>query len=346
MAVAAEPILLTSVAYERFWDQLERPGVEPLIMEKDGRLRTEAGDSVDRDTASPAIAWGTSDLYAEGSPIRAFLGLIRRASSLRWFQSPAAGYDDPIFAELARRGVRITNAHVNGIPIAEFVMRAVLDHFQRAELWREASAARAWRTHDWREVSGTTWLVVGLGSIGGGVARRAKAFGATVIGCRRNPDPSDPVDRAVAFEDLRSVAGEADVIVLCVPASPATNGLVDDEFLRAMRAGSLLVNIARGSLIDETALLAALDRGAPEAAVLDVFVDEPLGADHPFWLHPRITVTPHNSAGGTGRHGRQAELFSRNLDLYLAGDDLLNDISADAALAVRVNSERAPGTSS
>lgn len=303
-------------------------------MEKDGSLRTEAGDDVDRDAASPEIAWGTSDLYAEESPVRAFLGLIRRAPTMKWFQSPAAGYDDPFFAELAGRGVRITNAHVNGIPIAEFVMRAVLEEFQRADLWREAQSAHEWKTHDWREVSGTTWLVVGLGSIGGGVARRAKAFGATVIGCRRNPDPSDPVDRIVALADLRSVAGEADVVVLCVPASPETRGVIDDGFLGVMRPGSLLVNVARGSLVDEDALLAALDRGVPAAAILDVFVTEPLPAGHPFWGHPRVTVTPHNSAGGRGRHSRQAELFRENLELYLAGRDLTNDItSAAAALA-------------
>lgn len=322
-------VLLTSIAHGRFWERLARPGVEALIMEKDGQLRSEAGVPVDRERADPEVAWGTSDLYADGAPIRPFMGLMRRAASLRWFQSPAAGYDDPIFGELARRGVRITNAHVNGIPIAEFVMRAVLEHFQSAHLWRDAQEARAWRTHDWREVSGTTWLVVGLGSIGGGVAQRAKAFGATVIGCRRNPDPSDPCDRSVALSELADVAGEADVVVLCVPASDETRGVVDESFLASMKAGSVLVNIARGSLIDDAALLVALDRGVPEAAVLDVFSDEPLPAGHPFWTHPRVTVTPHNSAGGTGRHARQADLFSLNLDLYLRDQPLHNDITRE-----------------
>ena len=298
-----------------------------MIMEKDGTLRTEAGDTVERDAADPEVAWGTSDLFAEGAPIRAFLGLMRRADTLRWFQSPAAGYDDPIFAELARRGVRVTNAHVNGIPIAEFVMRAVLDHFQQVHLWRQAAQEKEWKTHDWREVHGTTWLVVGLGSIGGGVASRARSFGATVIGCRRQANPNDPVDRAVSLAQLSSVAGEADVVVLCVPATPETTGILDEAFLAAMRPGSVLVNVARGSLVDDKALLAALDRGVPEAAILDVFAEEPLPRDHPFWAHPRVTVTAHNSAGGTGRHGRQAELFGLNLDLYLRHSPLRNDVT-------------------
>ena len=320
-------VLVTSVAHGRFWAQLGRPEVEPLIMEKDGKLRTAAGEPVDRGEASPEIAWGTSDLYMEGAPIRAFLGLMRRAPSLKWFQSPAAGYDAPIFAELANRGVRVTNAHVNGVPIAEFVMRAVLDHFQQAHLWLEAQEARAWTIHDWREVSGTTWLVVGLGSIGGRVARLARAFGATVIGCRRNAGGDDPVDRTVSLSEVRSVLGDADVVVLCVPATPDTVDLVDEAFLQSMKPGSLLVNVARGSLIDETALLVALDRGVPEAAILDVFSEEPLPRDHPFWSHPRVTVTAHNAAGGTGRHQRQADLFGLNLDLYLRHEPLLNDIT-------------------
>lgn len=322
-------VLLTSVAYERFWTRLGRPGVEALILEKDATLRTEAGEVVDRTEADPEVAWGTSDLYSEGAPVRPFLGLIRRAPSLRWFQSPAAGYDEPIYGELVSRGARITNAHVNGVPIAEFVMRAVLDHFQQAHLWREAQESRCWATHDWREVSGTTWLVVGLGSIGGGVAARARAFGATVIGCRRNPSAEDPVDRAVPLSQLRSVVGEADVVVLCVPATDETRGLADEAFLAAMKPGSVIVNVARGSLLDERALLVALDGGAPEAAILDVFTDEPLPPEHPFWSHPRVTVTAHNAAGGTGRHGRQAELFRLNLDLYLRDQPLQNDITGE-----------------
>ena len=324
-------VLLTSVAHGRFWDRLSRPGVDPLIMDKDGCLRTATGDPVERDAADPEVAWGTSDLFAEGSPMPPFLGLIRRAPSLEWFQSPAAGYDDPIYKELAARGVRITNAHVNGIPIAEFVMRAVLDHFQAAQLWREAEQQRVWSTHDWREISGTTWLVIGLGSIGGRVAHRARAFGATVIGCRQRPDPSDPTDRTVTLDELPVVLPEADVVVLCVPSTARTRGIVDGAFLAKMKVGSLLVNVGRGSLVDEDALLRALERGVPEAAVLDVFATEPLPPQHPFWKHPAVTVTAHNAAGGTGRYTRQAELFAENLDLYLAGASLLNDVTERVA---------------
>jgi phosphoglycerate dehydrogenase-like enzyme len=320
-------VVLTAAAHERWWPRLERPGVEPLILGVDGGLVLASGAGVARDEADPEVAWGTSDLFDEGAPLRPFFGLLRRSSTLRWFQSPAAGYDGAVFGELARRGVRVSNAHVNGIPIAEYVLRAVLDHFQDAGRWRAGAEARGWRLHDFREVYGTTWLVVGLGSIGGAVATRARAFGARVIGCRRRPSPDDPADETVTPERLLDVVGAADVVVLSAPATATTVGLVDAAFLGAMKAGSLLVNVARGSLVDEDALLVALERGAPEAAVLDVFAAEPLASDHPFWDHPAVTITPHNAAGGTGRHVRQAELFAENLDRYLGGRPLLNEVT-------------------
>ena len=283
---------------------------------------------VERDVADPEVAWGTSDLYREGAPIRPFFGILRHSRTIRWFQSAAAGYDGPLFAELAGRGVRISNAHANSIPIAEYILRAVLDRFQRADLWRDAQEKAEWRTHDYREIHGSTWLIVGLGGIGSAVATRAHAFGATVIGCRRHPSGSEATQRTVTPDQLPEVVGLADVVVLAAPASADTNGLVDEAFLAGMKPGSVLVNVARGSLVDEQALLAALERGIPEAAILDVFTTEPLPADNPLWGHPAVTITAHNAAGGVGRYERQAELFSENLERYLAGAPLLNDVTA------------------
>ncbi len=320
-------VLCTSVAHDSFGDRLDRPGVEWLSMEDDGSLVDGAGSVVPWPEARPEIAWGTSDLFRVGAPVAAFFRFLVDCPSLRWFQSPAAGYDSPQFLVMVEHGVRVCNAHVNSLPIAEFVLRAVLDEFQGADLWRRQQAGFEWRIHDWREVSGTTWLVVGLGHIGREVASRAQAMGAHVIGCRRTPSPSDPVDRAVTPDHLGEVVGEADVVVLSAPASPATHHLVDAGFLASMREESVLVNVGRGSLVDETALLAALDRGRPATAVLDVFATEPLPPDHPFWVHPRVRVTPHNAAGGFGRLQRQAELFDANLGRYLAGEPLDNDVT-------------------
>ena len=328
--VASEPmrVLLSAVAHGRYWTRLARSGVEPLVVGRDGELRLDGATPVGRDAADIEVAWGTSDLFLDGEPLRPFFGVLRRSRTLRWFQSAAAGYDGPVFAELAGRGVRLTNAHANSIPIAEYVMRAVLDRFQQADLWRTAQAASEWRAHDYREIHGSTWLIVGLGGIGSAVAVRAGAFGATVIGCRRHPSDADPTARTVTPDELPNVIGLADVVVLAAPANAGTSGLVDQQFLAAMKPRSVLVNVGRGSVVDEQALLVALDQGIPEAAILDVFATEPLPAGHALWSHPAVLVTPHNAAGGVGRYQRQADLFAENLRRYLAGEPLLNDITA------------------
>ncbi len=320
-------VLLTAVAHRSFGAQLDRPGVDWLLMNVDGGLCDRVGTSIAREDAHPDVAWGTSDLFRDGAPLVAFFSFMVDSSSLRWFQSPAAGYEDPVFAALVAKGVRVTNAHVNGLPIAEFVMRAVLDEFQDAAQWRNQALARRWRIHDWREVSGSTWVIVGLGGIGTNVAHRARAFGAEVIGCRRHPSPIDPTDRTVPPDQLDEVVGLADVVVLAAPATPGTADLVDADFLARMKPGSVLVNVARGLLVDDDALIESLDSGHLSAAILDVFRSEPLPADHPFWSHPSIRVTPHNAAGGVGRLARQAELFKENLDRYLDGRPLLNEVT-------------------
>ena len=317
-------VLLTATAFERFGDRLPG-GVEPVVMEADGKLR--GGTSWE--DAVVEVAWPTADLFGPGAPVRPFFAFLVQSASLRWIQSPAAGVDAPVFAQLVRKGIRLTTSHVTDIPISEYVLRSVLDHYQRPEEWAASRAERAWRRHDFREVHGTTWLIVGLGSIGAATAVRARAFGARVVGVRRNPAGDEPVDAMIRPSDLPAHVGDADVVVLAAPATPETARLVDAAFLARMKPGSLLVNIARGALVDEEALVRALDSGATlEAAILDVTATEPLPPDSALWEHPRITITPHDAAGGTGRFGRAADLFLENLRRYHAGEDLLHEVTA------------------
>jgi phosphoglycerate dehydrogenase-like enzyme len=325
--VALMRLLLSSRASLRYGSSLAKDDVDLLTMSGDGTLLLADGQAVDWPSAEPEVAWGTSDLYLDDGPLRPFFGLLRRATSLRWFQSSAAGFDAPIFAELAGRGVRICNSHANSIPIAEFVLRAVLDRFQQADRWRLDQQHARWDPHNFRELHGSTWLVIGLGGIGSAVAIRARAFGARVIGCRRQPRGDEPVDVFVSPADLNGAVDSADVVVVAAPADASTHRLIDAGFLALMKPGSILVNVSRGSLVDQEALLASLDRGIPDLAVLDVFDAEPLPADHPFWTHPSVVVTPHNAALGEGRYQRQAHLFQLNLDRYLAGQPLLNDVT-------------------
>jgi phosphoglycerate dehydrogenase-like enzyme len=292
-------------------------------MQKDGTL---AGDHEhDAEFEVAAASFDLFDAY-EGA-LRPLFGMVLRSTTLRWFSVPNAGLDSPVFTTVLERGVRLTNAHVTDIPISEFVLRSVLDHFQHAERWRDAQRRKAWDRHQFREVAGTTWLVIGLGAIGQAVATRARAFGARVVGCRRNPTGHEPVDAIVAPADLLGALSAADVVVLSLPSTAETPPLVDAAFLDAMADGSVLVNIARGSLVDEQALLTALERGRPDAAILDVMQTEPLPETSPLWTHPHVILTPHNSAGGFNRYHRYDDLLVDNLGRYARGEALRNEIT-------------------
>jgi len=261
-------------------------------------------------------------------PDTEFINALLASDALRWVQSAGAGYDTWHFQELLRRGVRLSTAHVNNVPIAEFVMREVMDRFQRADEWRAAAAEHRWEHHEWREVYGSTWLVVGVGAIGSAVAERARGFGCTVIGVRRNPDGREPVDEMIPPDALTAALPRSDVAVLTLPATDQTRNLVNDDFLAAMRTDAVLVNVARGSIVDEAALIRALDAGRPDFAVLDVVSEEPLPPDHPLWSHPKVVVTPHSSSGGHGRFARGADLFAENLRRYRAGEPLFHEVTS------------------
>jgi phosphoglycerate dehydrogenase-like enzyme len=317
--------LLTETADRLLEQRMDRvdPAVEQVRMGRDGRL-TIGGREIDADAVQPEVACATGDLFFRGGAAPWF-ELLLGTTSIQWFQSPAAGYI-ALYDRLFELGMRITGAHVNAIPIAEYVIQAVLARFQRADEWAAARSAREWRPHEFREVLGTTWLVIGVGSIGSAVAERARALGARVLGHRRHPTGREPVHEMLSREALLDELPRCDVVVLAAPATAETIGFVDDRFLAAMAPGSVLVNVARGALVDETALLAALDRGRPEAAILDVFATEPLPADSPFWDHPGVVLTPHSSAGGLARHSRVVDLFVENLERYRAGQPLLHEV--------------------
>lgn len=322
-------VLMTEVAWVGYGRRLREiaPRAGWLRMQEDGTILDVGDAPVTWADAAPDVVWGTADLFDEGGPLRPFFAFASRSPTLRWFASPAAGFDNPVFAELAGRGVRLTTSHVGDVPIAEHVLRTVLDHVQRADRWRDGQRRSSWEVHPRHgEVHGTTWLVYGLGSIGSQVARLAGALGASVLGVRRMPSGDEPVDEMVGPDEVHRHLGRADVVVLAAPSTPATRGVVDAGFLAAMRPGALLVNVARGDLVDEAALLHALDIGVPGAAALDVTATEPLPADSPLWRHPAVTITPHASGRTTGRLDRAADDFLANLVRWQAGAPLDHEV--------------------
>jgi phosphoglycerate dehydrogenase-like enzyme len=293
------------------------PAIEPLLMHDDGTLSLH-GQPRDPSTAAPLVAWANSDLY-DGGPVRDFMVLCLKSRSLRFVQSSAAGFDHPVFGMLVDNGVLLSNSAASAIAIAEFVLASVLDVCHDFASRRRAQAERRWQRQRFRELHGMRWLIVGLGNIGSEVALRARAFGAHVTGVRRTPQGNEPVDRMLPRSELLAALPESDVVVLCAPANRDSVRMVDAEFLAALRRDAILVNVARGALLDEAALLASLERGLPGCAVLDVFETEPLAPESLLWSHPRVRVSAHDSAHGSGFVSRNDALFLDNLERFARG---------------------------
>lgn len=302
------------------------PAAQWLRLQDDGSLVLD-GREVAPGDLTPEVAFVSNDVFY--GPVKACFAHLEAWTSLRWVQSAAAGTEAPLYRTLIGRGCRITRAHVTAVPIAEYVLRAVLTHFQQPQRLADQQRAHLWQHQPFREVWRTTWLVVGLGAIGGEVATRARAFGAHVVGVRRTPRGDEPVDEICTPDALASRLGAADVVVLAAAGGDETRGMVDAAFLAAMKPGSVFVNVARGYMVDEAALLDSLARGVPELAILDVFATEPLPADSPFWDHPRVVLSPHTSGGGNGRVQRAVDVFAENLAQWGAGrEPLRHEITA------------------
>ena len=318
MTAVVPTVVMSEIAWERF-----APILEPAVPRVRWRV-LHADGTVDSGGEQADVAWLSNDVFYSGA-LPGFLDLLRADEALRWVQSAGAGVDSPMFQELIARGIRLSTTHATNVPIAEYVIGAVLRLYQQPEQWAASAAQRAWQHTDFPEIWGTTWMVIGVGHIGVEIATRVRAFDARVIGVRRRPQGDEPVDRMITPSEVLAVLPEVDVVVVAAPATGETQHLVNAEFLAAMRESALLINVARGALVDEVALVAALDAGRPAHAVLDVTEIEPLPPDSPLWAHPRITVTPHTSGGGEGRFRRAADVFAANLARYARGDALVDE---------------------
>lgn len=259
-------------------------------------------------------------------PIRELAIGILKSDSITWMQTASAGLDNPLFKMVHEKGITITNSDAQAPAIAEYVMAQVMAHFQPTFERVEAQAAKQWMRLPFKEIWGTTWLVIGFGHIGSEVGKRARAFDANVIGVRHSGRPHEHADEMITQDKLGARLGEADVIVLACPLTEATRGMADAEFFAKMKKASTLVNIGRGDLVNEVALIEALKTGTPDMALLDVFQTEPLPEDSPLWVHPRVRATSHTSAFGSGTRARGDDLFIENLKKFLKSEPLKNEI--------------------
>lgn len=326
-------LLIHEKSYRRLAADLASHGdaLEPILVSDAGEITLD-GRSLTPDEAAPEAAWANADVFFSGAA-RAFMTAALKSPSLKWVQSGAAGFDNPVFGQFVQKGARLTTSHGQAVGMADYVLWGVLDVFQDGPARRAAQAAGQWERRPFREIAGSHWLLLGFGAIGRGVAQRAKAFGAHVTAVRRNTAPDPLADIVAAPAQFLDLLPEADVVVLAAPATPETHHIAGADAFSRMKPGSVLVNVGRGALVDEPALLAALDKGAPAHAVLDVFETEPLPADSPFWVHPRVTLTPHSSGVTAGNVPRNDALFLDNLRRYLAGEPLENQADPKDVLA-------------
>ena len=250
----------------------------------------------------------------------------RDADALEWIHVTAAGVDTLLFDELRDSDVVVTNAHgVFDRPIAEYVLGAVIAQAKDSRNSFDLQRRHEWQHRETRSIAGARALVVGTGGIGREIARMLRAAGMEVRGAGRRAAADDAdFGVVVASEDLATEAAWCDHLVLAAPLTPATRGLVDAAVLSAMKPDAHLVNVGRGALVNESALVSALIERRIGGATLDVFDIEPLPIDHPLWEAPNVTITAHMSGDVVGWRDTLAAQYTENVRRWLVGQPLRN----------------------
>ena len=307
---------------EQYGDRIREvaPGIELVSPTKDG------GWTADPEGAE--AAYFSEDFWTEGR-YRATLPQLFSLANLRWFHTFSAGIDNPAFRGFIDRGIMLTNAAgTTAEPIAQYVMAMMLRVAKRMGEWDTAQREKRWAQVQTDELTGKTVGIVGVGNIGGEVARLSKAFNMHVIGCRRRQAKPRYVDELVSLDNLSDLLRRSHFVVLALPLSTQSEDLIGTSELKTMRDDAWLINISRGRVVDEDALTAALKEGSIGGACLDVFRQEPLPEDNELWSLPNVIVTPHNSGWSPLNLERGTELFLDNLGRFVAGKPLRNRVRA------------------
>jgi len=252
-------------------------------------------------------------------------GLLDVAPNVKWIQTTSSGIGQALKRlKLVGTPVHVTNAKgVHAEPLAEFVFAALLKHVKQLDFLAREQAAHRWERYCGDGLDGKHLLVVGAGLVGSRVGRLGQAFGMTVTAVVNTPSPERKAelnaDAVHGLADLRRLLPEADAVVLSVPHTPQTEQLLDAQAIAAMKPGVLLVNIARGQVVDEPAMIAALQSGQIGFAALDVATVEPLPADSPLWDMPNVLISPHSASTVASENARITEILCQNMPLYLEG---------------------------
>jgi len=264
--------------------------------------------------------------------VHAFDHAMTATPNLRWVHYISSGMNPTAWLDdLVRRGVRMsTSTGSNAEPVAQIALTALLLMGRRMHVWIRGQQAKRWLPHRAEDLppdlAGQTVIVVGLGAVGTRFAHYARMLGLKVIGVRRSPlKPGDPVDRLITPAELMSVLPQADFLVMTCPLTAATRGLIDAKALASMKPAASFINVARGEVVDEAALIDALQHKRLAGAYLDVYAQEPLPVDSPLWDLPNVVMSPHNASSARGNDGRGARIFIENIGHLLRDQPLLNE---------------------
>src|SRR4051812_35776829 len=267
--------------------------------------------------------------------------LFVEAKKLRWVHSAAAGVGSALHEEMRASDIILTNsAGIHAIPIAEYVVAGVLHFLRGFDVALDQQRSSAWDKSFFvavdaplREMDTVRALVIGTGGLGAAIGERLAALGARVTGVRRRVELGPPAgfERVIGLDQLDHELPKHDVIVLAAPMTPETSGLLTAARLDLLPRNAIVVNVARGTLLDDAALVERLKSGRIRGAVLDVFREEPLAAGSPLWQLRQVLLTPHISPVSPGRFWpRQLDLFLGNWDRYIRGEPLVNVVDKTA----------------
>jgi phosphoglycerate dehydrogenase-like enzyme len=301
--------------------------IEPHLPENNTIVRVDGEGNIDGNATDAEVYF--SWFYLKPTTLHRVLDA---APSLRWHHAPNAGVNHILTPKYLERDLILTNGSgVHGIPIAEFLITYLLAYCKRLP-----SLYKLQNEHDWQrglpiqELFEKTLLIIGAGGIGQEIAVRTKAFGMRIFGSSRHPKPLPNFDKVVGANEWKELLPEAEFVVIATPLTPETKGMIDVDTLRLFRPDSYLINIARGAIVDESALTKALQAGWIAGAALDTVYTEPVPTESPLWKLPNIFITPHCSGNSPRVKERTLALFLDNFNRYNQGKPLRNVVDKTA----------------
>ena len=322
MAKIEEPItlLVSDNVWGHHGDAIRSisPGVTPIIYEGNDVLPDEIISTIN-------TVFYSSDLWPDRS--RGFVLSIMKAASVKWMHTFSAGVDSPFFVQLMERGIRLTNSSgATASPIAQTTVLYMLALSRNVRAWFQHQERHEWTRHEFAELDGARLAVIGMGPIGIEIARLGVALNMNVEAIRRTPTGNEPCP-TFSFDQLHNVLARADWVAVALPLTDNTRQIFNAETFSIMKPGACFINVGRGELVDENALIAAMQSGHLAGAALDVFATEPLPSDSPLWDMDNVIITPHSSSASAQSGLRSEDIFLKNLARYVAGEPMVNEVN-------------------